>query len=197
MSLSDPLRDTPQRYGLVSRLLHWGAAYLLLWQFATLVGWRWLGDGAVMRSVSMFGPAHGTVGVLVLVLLLPRFAWSLRERGRRPARERGLPGRLAALVHGSFYTLMLAVPALALLRAYGSGKGFSLWNVALVPATGERTPWLVRPADLLHGPLAWTLCALIGVHVAAALFHVLVRRDGTLARMAGRLQPGRVASMPG
>ncbi len=181
------LRDTPRRYGLVSRAFHWGAAYLLLWQFATLLGWRWLGDGPVMRAVSLAGPYHGTVGVLVLALLLPRVVWSLAERRRRPAGERTMLGPLRAAVHSAFYVLMLVVPGLALLRAYANGKGYELWDVALIPATGVVVEWLVLPADRLHGPLAWTLAVLIAGHISMALFHALARRDGTLRRMAGSL----------
>jgi cytochrome b561 len=36
----------------------------------------------------------------------------------------------------------------------------------------------------VHGVLAWLLLALIALHVAAALFHQLVRRDRLLSRMA-------------
>ncbi|RIX99526.1 cytochrome b [Aureimonas flava] len=185
------LRDTPQRYGLVSRALHWAAAYLLLWQFATLLGWRWLGDGPVMRAVSLLGPYHGTVGVLILALLLPRMAWSLVERRRRPRDAPTALGRLRAGVHGAFYALMLLVPGLALARAYGNGKGYELWEIALIPATGVTMEWLVAPADLLHGPLAWTLAALIAGHVSMALIHHFARGDETLRRMAGALDDDR------
>jgi cytochrome b561 len=44
---------------------------------------------------------------------------------------------------------------------------------------------MVAPASALHGPLAWTLLALVGGHVAMAIFHDAVLRDRTIARMAG------------
>ena len=179
------LADGPDRYGLVSRAFHWVMAYLLLWQFLTLLGWRLLGDGAVMRTASLLGPAHGTVGVLVIGLVVPRAAWAGWNRRRRPAADSTLAGWLARGVHALFYLLMAVVPALALARAYGSGKGYALWGLQVMPATGREVGWLVAPADLLHKPLAWTLAVLVAGHIAMALLHGLVRRDGVLARMAG------------
>jgi len=35
----------------------------------------------------------------------------------------------------------------------------------------------------VHTFLAWTLLVLIGLHIAAALYHYFVRRDGVLQRM--------------
>ena len=179
------LADRPDRYGLVSRAFHWIMAYLLLWQFLTLLGWRLLGDGAVMRTASLLGPAHGTVGILVIGLVVPRAMWAAWNRRRRPAADSSPAGRLARGVHALFYLLMAVVPALALARAYGSGKGHALWGMPVVHATGREVGWLVAPADLLHKPLAWALAMLVAGHVAMALLHGMVRRDGVLARMAG------------
>ena len=53
----------------------------------------------------------------------------------------------------------------------------------LVAPGGEPNPVLTAPANLAHGFLGWTLLVLIAGHVAMALYHGLVRRDGTLTRM--------------
>lgn len=177
------MADTPQRYGVVSRAFHWIAAYLLVWQCLMVVGWRVLGDGAFMRTTSGFGPAHATVGVLVLVLVVPRLLWAFTNRDRRPPADAPPLGMLARVVYGLFYLLMTIVPGLALVRAYGSGKGYALWGMQLVPVTGREIPGLKAPADLLHAPLAWLLAALIAGHILMAFFHSIVLKDGTMRRM--------------
>ena len=63
------------------------------------------------------------------------------------------------------------MPALALLRAYGSGKGFSPFGLPLMPATGVKVDWMVAPANAIHGFLAWTLLALIAGHIAMVIVH--------------------------
>lgn len=179
------LRDDVERYGLVTRAFHWLLAALLLWQFGGIIAWRLIGDTPFLRQIFSLGPTHGEVGVLTLVLASLRASWSLASRDARPRRERGLPGVAARVVHASFYGLMIAIPALALVRAYGNGKGYSPWDWPLIPATGREIPWMMAPADALHGVLAWAFCVLIAVHIAAALHHGLIRRDGVLQRMAG------------
>lgn len=175
--------DAPSRYGLVSRLFHWVMAYLLLWQCLMFVGWRILDEG-VMRSVTAFGPSHSTTGVLVLALVVPRALWAFFHR----ARTNGEPplGRPARVGHALLYILMLIIPALAVLRAYGSGKGLMLGEMQLVPATSHKIAALSTPADLLHAVLGWSLAVLVIGHIAIALLHHFVNRDGSLGRMVGK-----------
>jgi cytochrome b561 len=40
----------------------------------------------------------------------------------------------------------------------------------------------------LHSPLAWTLLGALGLHIAAALAHSLIWRDGVMSRMLPRLR---------
>lgn len=186
---TSPWRDTPNRYGLVSRALHWTMAYLLIWQFVVLLTWRIFGESQIAKTVSSLGPDHGTVGLLVLALVMIRAAWWLAGRAGRPPHASGWEGRAALFAHVALYGLMFAIPALALLRTYGGGKGWKMLGVQLVPETGVKIAWMVAPADLMHGVLAWGLSILILGHIGMALVHRFVRRDGTLARMAGPLRP--------
>lgn len=175
--------DTPKHYGLISRTLHWTMAYLLIWQFVVILTWRLFGDTELVRTVTSLGPGHGTVGLLVIVLVFIRAIWWTVNRNRRPVQSATVTGRAAAVVHASFYLLMFSIPALALLRAYGSGKGWAPW----VPSSGIEVMWMIKPADLLHSLLAWVLSVLIAGHVTMALIHRFALNDQTLGRMVGRL----------
>ncbi|MGV1755257.1 cytochrome b, partial [Agrobacterium sp. CG674] len=135
------------------------------------------------RTVTSLGPGHGTVGLLVIVLVVIRAIWWTVNRNRRPVQSTTVTGRAAAVVHASFYLLMFSIPALALLRAYGSGKGWAPW----VPPSGIEVMWMIKPADLLHSLLAWVLSVLIAGHVTMALIHRFALKDQTLGRMVGRL----------
>ncbi|MDJ0389694.1 cytochrome b [Roseomonas sp. E05] len=175
--------DTPSRYGLVSRVLHWGMALLFAWQFAGMVVRITVGRSPL--TAFMVG-SHGGVGVLLFLLVLLRGGWSLLNRGRRPHYERGLPGLAARLGHLALYGLMVTVPALALLRQYGSGRAFAPFGIPLMPGFEGRIESLVAPANAVHGLLAWSLLALVGGHAAMALVHRFLWGDDMLARMAGR-----------
>lgn len=176
-------RDTPNRFGAISRGLHWGMAALFGWQFLGMGFEALAGETPLARTLN---GQHFAIGTLILLLGLARLLWGIANRTRRPSHGSGLLGRLATLGHRALYTLMVVVPALAVLRTYGSGRGFAPFGIPLFPATGERIDWMMAPARALHGPLAWALLVLIAGHVAMALIHGLLLRDGTLARMTGR-----------
>lgn len=182
-------RDTPERYGQVTRLLHWGMAAILLWQITGMALRLVLGRTPLM---AFWVGTHQSVGTVLLLLILLRLLWAWINRGRRPAQPRSWAGRAARLGHGALYGLMLLIPSLALLRAFGNGRGYAFFGHQVVPRGGPRIDWMSAPADLLHGRLAWLLLALILGHMLMVVLHHFIWRDGTLRRMAGRMR-GRMA----
>lgn len=180
------LRDSRQSYGTVSRLLHWAMALLFAWQFCGMALKLILGR---VPLTSFWVGTHPSVGVLLLSLLLLRACWAFVEMRHRPPYEANLLGRLAVLGHFALYLLMLVVPSLALLRMIGSGRGVRLFGQQLQEATGRKIDWMVLPAELLHGTLAWLLLLLIAGHVAMVFVHRFALGDDILARMAGKRAP--------
>ncbi len=179
--------DTPHRYGLVSRALHWGMAGLFAWQFAGMAVRITVGRHPV--TAFMVG-SHAGIGTLLLLLVLLRGAWGLINARQRPPHGAGLVGRLARLGHAALYALMVIVPSLALLRAYGSGRAFAPFGIQLFPGfQGGPIAWMTAPADAVHGLLAWTLLALVAGHIVMAIVHKVIWRDDVLHRMAGRSRP--------
>lgn len=186
-----PVRDTPQRYGLVSRLLHWTIAMLVIWQ---LLG---MGAGYVFGErpwVDAFGSQHMRVGTILFVLIAIRAVWAMLNRDNRPAHGTHFFGRAATLGHALIYAVLLIVPTVALLRAYGNDRVFAPFGFTIFPAQEEPVRWMVQLGGALHGELGWFLAILILGHVAMVGVHEAMWRDGTLARMAGRIgETGRRA----
>lgn len=176
------LLDAPDRYGGVTRALHAVTAVLVLWQFMMVALYKIFGETPFLNGVARFGP-HGYVGLALLALALARISWALGNRSRRPRQKKGLPGRLAIAMHATLYSLLVAIPSLALVRIYGKGKGWEIGGVEIVPATGHEIGPLIAAADLAHGPLSWLLLALVGGHAGAAALHGLLWRDGRAQRM--------------
>lgn len=178
-----PLRDTPRVYGIISRALHWTMAALILWQF--------LGMG--LRAIygrqdwlAFFVGSHQPMGTVLFVLIVVRAVWAVSNRRNRPAHGGGLMGMAATAGHGLLYALMLAIPALGLLRAWGSDRVFAPFGVPIFSAKQPPVEWTGALAGALHGELGWVLLAVIAGHVAMVGVHQAMWRDGTLARMAGR-----------
>jgi len=185
-----PDQDTPPPYHRFAILLHWVLGLSLILLF---------GVGLYMADLP-FSPQrlklynwHKWAGVTLLVLSAVRLAWRLTHRP--PA----LPASVAAAMpawqrvahhatHHAFYLLFFVVPLLG--WAYSSAAGFPIVLFSSMPLP-DFVPVSEGLADLLkplHKFSAFALAALVVVHVAAALKHQWVDRDGLLARML----PGRV-----
>ncbi|MGP4844038.1 cytochrome b [Marinobacter sp. 1Y8] len=158
-------KDTPRHYGTISRLLHWITALLLLWQFISAFGHLLLEDTPVG---DFLWSSHKTLGLVIILLVAVRLIWAVWTHPRRPAAI----NRFAAYGHCALYALMLLIPALALLRQFGSGRSFSPFGIPLMPGfEGEAIEWMTLPANVLHSWLGWLLLAMIAGHIVMARAH--------------------------
>ncbi|CAN5146772.1 cytochrome b [soil metagenome] len=169
-----------QRFSPAQRLLHWLMAVCILAMLFIGVGMVSTVTPAYLLLVSI----HKPLGIVILVLALIRLAVRLR-RGA-PALPQDMPPAMklaARLSHLVFYALMIALPLL----------GWAMLSAADYPVMvlGLRLPAIVAPDAGLHSVLwqahqflALAFFALILVHLAAALFHAWVRRDGVFEAMA-------------
>ena len=188
-----PWQDTEHIYGLVSRLMHWTMALLFGWQFLGMLVKIIVGRSPL--TAFLVG-THRPVGLILLALCLLRILWAVYNAQRRPTYAASMAGRLARLGHITLYGLMLLIPALALLRQLGSGKAFSAFGISISQNTGIEVGWMMAPADLLHGVLAWCLLALIAGHVIMVLMHRYHLKDDTLTRMLGPAPLLQSAKLP-
>ncbi|MFT3974422.1 MAG: cytochrome b [Amaricoccus sp.] len=188
MAPASRLWDSPSGYGSVTRALHWGMAALFAWQFAGALLHLLADKTAIER---FFWNTHFSVGFTLWLLVLVRGAWGLANLRRRPAHEGSARmARAAKAGHLALYALMVAVPSLAILRAVGGTRGFTVYGIQLSAPRQAAIPALTAPGNALHSLLGWVLLALVVGHVVMALYHARVRRDGTLERMTrGALAP--------
>lgn len=73
--------DTKERYGLITRVFHWGMAVLIVWQFLKFFdrindGEHWVGETLVQW--------HGSIGIVLLLLVVLRMVWAWLQSNNRP-----------------------------------------------------------------------------------------------------------------
>lgn len=179
--------DQPYGYGLVSRGFHWLMAGLFAVQFLSAI------LHVIERKMALtevLWAAHASVGFTLLVLVILRAVWGLLNIGRRPLHGKGFLGLASLGGHIAMYGLMISIPAVAVLRAFGGGRGFSVFGIELFQP-GERNALLMAPARLLHGPAGWALLALVAGHVVMVFVHRYAWREDILGRMTrGRQDDG-------
>jgi len=172
-----------QQYDSSSKMLHWLIVALLVVQYP--IGWlmpdihRGMTPGAAMIL-------HISFGILILLLILLRFAWRLTHP---VTPESSLPHwqRLGSeAVHWLLYALVLATTFTGWLFASFRGWSVSFFYLFPLPMLASDNAAAGRAIDGLHQAMEWTLLVFVGLHVLAALVHTFIYRDRVLQRMLPR-----------
>jgi cytochrome b561 len=182
------------RYSAVAILFHWAIAALILSNL--LLGWR-MGYLTGMEQFEMF-QLHKSIGITVLVLSVARLGWRLFN----PPPPSVTPmkrweHRVANSAHWFFYGMMIGMPVTgwAMVSVSPYNIPTLLWKTISWPHirflhamdTAGKTQ-IEAVGGALHLYLALGGAALIALHVAAALKHHFIERDGVLSRMVPGLR---------
>lgn len=167
----------PSRYHPFLVALHWAIAFCLI---GLLIAGSILlapvanDDPAKLMSFRM----HMALGGITLLLLVARIIVRLitRTPPRLPTGN-ALMDRAAPLTHGLLYILPLAMIISGIVFARASNLPDAVFGAGPMPDS------FAHPARAVHGIASTLLIALIALHIAAALWHQFVRRDGIMARM--------------
>src|SRR5690606_31660503 len=94
------------------------------------------------------------------------------------------PIRLAARVsHALLYALLVTMPVIGFLATNAWGFPLRWFGLVPIPAPIGANEALAPVLSLPHWVGALLIILLIGAHVAGALYHQFIRRDGLLGRM--------------
>jgi len=177
------LNPQPARYDGIAITMHWLLALAIAANFAL---------GLYMHELPISPQRlklynwHKWAGITILALSALRLAW---RAGHPPPPDAPMPAwqRVGAhAVHRALYVLFFAVPLAG--WAYSSATGFPIVWFGVLPLP-DWVPVDRGWADALkvtHKTLAMALALLVALHVAAALKHQLIDRDGLLHRMRPR-----------
>nr|WP_295784358.1 cytochrome b [Rhodoferax sp.] len=175
----------PRRYNGFAIFLHWLLALALVGIFSV---------GLYMADLP-FSPQrlklynwHKWAGISILTLSAIRLLWRLSHKP--PALPQsvtlGMPGWQVTAYHAThvaMYALFFIVPLIG--WAYSSAAGFPivLFGVLPLPDFVSASKPLAEMIKPWHQYSAFALAGLVLLHVAAALKHHFIDKDGLLARM--------------
>jgi cytochrome b561 len=173
-----------RNYAPAIRSLHWVVAGLVVVQIGLGL---WVteappaDDAATMRLFA----THDGVGFIIFVAMLARLVARLRHGA--PAPEPGTPAwttRLARVNHAGFYALLLVQPVLGWFNNGANGFPLSVFGLFDIPAPIGKSAALADVFSAAHLGVAVALVALIVLHLLGVLYHITIRRDGLLRRIA-------------
>jgi cytochrome b561 len=180
-------------YGTIA--LHWASVLALMLAAAAALWREWLEDES-LRTLLM--QVHKQAGLFVMVALVLRVAVRIRVGFADHAGPMHVVVRWAAqMAHLGLYGLLLALPVLGIALCNASAIELSFFGLFKLPSFLQDDPDLAATLSDSHVWAAWIMLVMVGLHVAAALWHHVVRRDGVLVAMLpllrrrARVGPGR------
>lgn len=183
--------NTAERWGSVQIALHWiVAALILLVQVPAGVTMNAVDPGALQNALY---DTHKNVGLIIFILAVVRLAW--RWRHPVPLLPADVPRWQAVTAHTThalLYLILFLMPISGFL--YTAMGGFPVpflmvWNLAAYVPVNKPVAEVFKT---IHVGLHWVLYLVVALHVAGALQHHFVRKDGVLRRMLSSR-----ASLPG
>ena len=179
--MSNPTPETPEKYPVRLRILHWLAVAGFTVLFIT---------GPIMVDLDKTDPLradlfglHKSFGVIAIILLTARL-W-VRLRSALPALPASLQGwevSLAHWGHRGLYALMIATPLAGWAHSDLHGRPVKLFGLPL-PKLFPTIEDIGTTPGLVHTVLAYTLLGLVAVHVAAVIKHRYLDRADVLHRI--------------
>ena len=170
-----------QRFTPLQRALHWLMA-------ACILTMLFVGVGMVSTIMPKYLPLiafHKSLGATILVLVLIRLGVRLRYGAPPLPADLPEPMKLAAyLSHYVLYGLMFAMPILGWAMLSAANYPVVLFGGIHLPAIAPQSGSLHSMLWDAHFYLAFLFFAVVLLHLAAALFHALVRHDGVFQTMA-------------
>jgi cytochrome b561 len=170
-----------QRYTTTAMIFHWLVALMIIGAFSM---------GLVMTEMSLsptklkYYSWHKWAGVTILAIASMRLLWRLSHPA--PAYPASMPAWQksgANALHGLLYLLMFAVPISGYFYTLAAGFPVVYFGLFELPVLIAKNDALKPILKGVHFWLNMTLAGAVALHVAAALKHQFIDRDGVLKRM--------------
>ena len=165
-------KNESNRYGKVSRMLHWTIAILFISLIPMGIFASMIPEDTEYRNV--YYVVHKTIGVTVFLLVIVRLIWN--RLSRRPSLDSALTSReekLAHRAHNTLYVMMLAIPITGFMMTsyHGYETYFFFWEMQPLWEQSE----IYQVWGGFHKYLLpYLLYIVLGAHILGALKHQFI-----------------------
>lgn len=174
--------NSPERYGLLSILLHWSVALLTIGLF--ILG-LWMVDLGYYDDWYYQAPWwHKGLGFIVFVMVVFRWLWNMFSA--RPAAIPSTPVWQQSAAKVAHQLMNIAIVVLAItgyLIVTAKGEALGIFDWFNIPAISKLTVETSELVSQLHLWSAYFIIAIASLHALAALKHHFINKDATLRRM--------------
>lgn len=171
---------TQYRYDTISRYLHWAVLALLIVEFS--IAWTMPDVEKDTRPDGLIA-WHLFFGTLIMTVVLLRILWRLTRSAPDAVPMPHWQEIAAKITHRLLYFVLVALPLMGWANASSRGWDVKLFGFITLPALSPKgSDWGHALGDVHHA-VAIVLLVLVGLHVAATIYHQWILRDNLLQRM--------------
>ncbi len=184
------MADTKEKLSAQTRFLHWFIAIGMIMLVAV---------GIYMAETKTFAlyPIHKSLGAIMLVFALWRLVVRLKNGFPQPlGKQSAALETLAKLVHWVLLLTTILFPLSGIMMSVMGGNGLQIFGLELIannpnpdPSVGRNVPLNKEMAGFargVHTSLPVLFFIALALHVAGAIKHTVVDKDGTMRRMMGK-----------
>ena len=175
-------KNEKDRYGRVSRLLHWTIAILFISLIPMGIFSSMIPEETSYRNA--YYVVHKTIGVTVFLLVIVRLIWN--KISKRPALDNTLTPtekKLAHRAHNILYFMLLVIPITGFMMTsyHGYGTFFFFWEL---PPLWEQSNVYQIWGGFHKYLLPYIVYIILGAHVLGALKHQFIdKHDSAFKRI--------------
>ncbi len=181
------LKNSDFSYGQIGRMLHWSSVGVLL---ASVVSANSMSSSTNGVSKVDLITRHASFGILLLVLMLLRFAWRLNNVN--PVHSYTIAAwqrRTAISIHWFLYVMVIIQCCLGIAQIIAKGAAITVFDTILIEASGIRSVEICELMHDLHVRMADLIYLAVFIHLGAAIYHqifgVVDDDDGECGTLGG------------
>ncbi len=178
------IKNSESRFGLLSRVIHWISAALVVSLFS--VG-LWMQGLDYYHEFYRTAPdLHRSFGILLMLLTVTRLIWyRFSPKPKALTTHSRIERIVSVATHHTLMLLLFIMFMSGYLITTAQGDPLYFFNIVAIPSTVNGIANLEDMAGDIHKFVAFSIIGLVLLHVAGALKHHFMDKDKTLKRMLG------------
>lgn len=175
------LRNTMEKYGIITRTLHWLTALMIIGLLCIGLSFGFMANGPSHNLIFI----HKSTGVTLLILMIIRAAWRLIDPAPPlPTYLNRWESITAKIVHFLLYLLPIIMPITGIIMSLSAGYTVPFWSFGTIHWSFiPKNPILTHLMHECHEYIAIAIIALIALHTAGALKHQIIDKKNIFKRM--------------
>lgn len=176
--------DSTNKLSHTSVMLHWVVGILMI---GSLIFGTILEEMQRSPDKGFLVGLHISFGLIVLAFALWRVTHRLRQGRLEPLGNASVTQqKIARILMGFLLFGTLLMPISGILMQLGEGRAIGFFGLELIAASGVKNEIIEKTGHIGHGLGSKLMILAVALHIAAALKHQFIDKDGTLARILGR-----------